>query len=367
MHSADHAGSDPRRVNPVVERLAAYGWRLLVVSAVAVGLVWLLGQLWVPVMALTVALFLARILDAPARWLRGRGLPASAASFVSLIALLGLIALFVWLIVPSVAEEFSSLGTTVSEGLDNVEEWLITDAPGHISQADIDKTRHDVGESVGNVLRSSGGTIISGTVVAAELLTGLVLALVTTFFVMKDGSRFQSWALERLPAQRREPARRMGGRAWQTLGGYLRGSATLGVLEGIIIGVTMAIVGAPLAIPVAVLTFAAAFIPMVGAVVAGVVAVLVTLATAGFGAAVIVAVVALLVQQFDNDLLSPLVFGRALELHPLVILFSIVAGGALFGFAGTVLAVPVTAVVVNVLAEAGVGQVPDESAADEGG
>src|SRR5690606_18257816 len=133
------------------------------------------------------------------------------------------------------------------------------------------------------------------------------------------------WVLERLPEDRREPVRRMGVSAWQTIGGYLRGSATLGVLEGTIIAITMAIVGAPLAIPVGVLTFAAAFIPMVGAVIAGVVAVLVTLATAGFGAAVIVAVVALLVQQFDNDLLSPLVFGRALQLHPLVVLFSIVA------------------------------------------
>lgn len=347
MHSGDPVEHDPRRVNPMVERLAAYGWRLLVVAAVAVGLLWLLGQLWVPVMALTVALFLARVLDAPARWLRGRGLPRSAAALCSLVALLGLIGLSVWLIVPAVAEEFSTLGSTISQGLDNVEEWLVTDAPGHISQADIDKTRHDFGEAAGNALRSSGGTIVSGTVVAAELLTGLVLALVTTFFVMKDGPRFQSWVLDRLPEGRREPVRRMGASAWQTIGGYLRGSATLGALEGTIIAVTMAIVGAPLAIPVGVLTFAAAFIPMVGAVIAGVVAVLVTLATAGFGAAVIVAIVALLVQQFDNDLLSPLVFGRTLQLHPLVVLFSIVAGGALFGFAGTVLAVPVTAVVMN--------------------
>jgi predicted PurR-regulated permease PerM len=68
--------------------------------------------------------------------------------------------------------------------------------------------------------------------------------------------------------------------------------------------------------------------------------------------ALIVAGVALGVQQLDNDLLAPLIYGRALKLHPLVVLFSIVAGGALLGFAGTVLAVPVTAVIINMLAEA---------------
>ena len=113
--------------------------------------------------------------------------------------------------------------------------------------------------------------------------------------------------------------------------------------------------GADLVVPVVVLTFAAAFVPFVGAIVAGVVATLVALATAGFGGAIIVAIVAVAVQQLDNDLLAPVVYGRALALHPLVVLFSIVAGGALIGFAGTVLAVPVTAVAVNVAAEAGIG------------
>ena len=65
----------------------------------------------------------------------------------------------------------------------------------------------------------------------------------------------------------------------------------------------------------------------------------------------IVLVVAVLVQQFDNDLLAPFVFGKNLELHPLVVLGAIVAGSTLFGAFGAVLAVPVTAMVINVAAE----------------
>jgi len=97
-----------------------------------------------------------------------------------------------------------------------------------------------------------------------------------------------------------------------------------------------------------ILTFLAAFVPILGAVIAGVTAVLVGLVTGGVATAVIVAVVALAVQQLDNDILAPWIYGRALALHPVVILVSVVVGGALFGIYGTLLAVPVVAVAVNV-------------------
>ena len=87
-------------------------------------------------------------------------------------------------------------------------------------------------------------------------------------------------------------------------------------------------------------------------VVAGAVAILVTLATSGVADAVVVAAVALVVQQLDNDVLAPVIYGRSLQLHPLAVLFALVGGGALFGFAGTVLAVPITAIAVNMVAEA---------------
>jgi predicted PurR-regulated permease PerM len=155
----------------------------------------------------------------------------------------------------------------------------------------------------------------------------------------------------RFPDHRRDLTVRIGARAWRTLGGYLKGSATLGVIEGFVIGTTVWLVGGSLAIPVGVITFFAAFLPFLGAIVAGIVAILVTLVTSGVGGAIVVAVVALLVQQLDNDLLAPWVFGKNLELHPLIVLFAITAGGTLFGVFGAFLAVPVSAVLINIVAE----------------
>ena len=81
---------------------------------------------------------------------------------------------------------------------------------------------------------------------------------------------------------------------------------------------------------------------------AGVVAVLVTLVSAGGSQALVVAVVALVVQQLDNDFLAPLIYGRMVSLHPVVVLLALTAGGTLAGIVGAFVAVPTAAVAVAV-------------------
>jgi predicted PurR-regulated permease PerM len=345
-------------VHPTFDRLAAYGWRSLVLAAVGLGLLWLLGRLWVIVLALVVALYIVRILDVPATWLRGRGLPPAIAALLCLAGFLGGLYLIGALLAPIVADQFESLSPTLSDAVEDVERWLVEDSPFELDKEEIDDLRQQAGDAIGTALRSSSGSLVSGALVAFEAITGVLLALVTTFFLLKDAPRFQQWFLRRLPAHRRPLGAQLGRRAWVTLGGYLKGVALLGSIEAAIIGITVAVVGGELAWPVALVTFAAAFVPIVGAIVAGAIAVLVTLATAGTGPALVVTVVAIGVQQLDNDLLAPVVYGRSLQLHPLVVLFAVVGGGALFGFAGTVLAVPVTAVIVNVVVEARAATTP---------
>jgi len=338
-------------VHPVVARGGAYAWRLIGIGIVGWAALQLLTALWVLVLTASVALLLGRALDPVANVLRRRGLRPALVAITTLVGFLLVLAGIGALLVPAIVDEFSDLGPTLEESIDDLEDWLVDDSPFDVSRQDIREFRDTAGERVRDALESQGGTVVSGTVVAFEVITGLVLALITTFFVLKDGDRFGRWLLTFLPGERRPLARRLAAKSWQTLGGYLRGSATLGVIEGIIIGTTVWIVGGALAVPVAVITFFAAFLPFAGAVLAGAVAVLVTLVSAGVTPAVIVLVVAVLVQQLDNDFLAPIVFGRNLELHPLVVLGAIVAGTTLFGAFGAVLAVPVTAVVINVAAE----------------
>jgi predicted PurR-regulated permease PerM len=365
----DDTPQDNPGVYPVVARLGAYSWWLIGMGIVLLAVLWLMAQLWVLVLAAAVAAFLSRALDPPARYLRARGLPRALVAASVLIGFILVLAGIVALLVPSIANEFEDLGPTIEDAIDDVENWLVEDSPFDVSRQDVQDFRDEADERVGDILESQSGTLISGTILVFEVFAGIVLALVTTFFILKDGDRFGDWFVARFPHHRRDLANRLGARAWRTLGGYLRGSATLGLIEGTIIGTTVWLVGGSLAIPVAVITFFAAFIPFAGALIAGVIAILVTLVTAGFGGAVVVAIVALVVQQLDNDFLAPWVFGKNLELHPLIVLVAITAGGTLFGAFGAFLGVPVSAVLINLLAESRVapeGLVVDGPAGEPG-
>ncbi len=140
-----------------------------------------------------------------------------------------------------------------------------------------------------------------------------------------------------------------GRRAWTTLGGFVRGTAIVAAVDAVLIGTAVAVLGVPFALPLAALTFAGAFLPIVGAVVAGAIAVLVALATQGVVTALILLGVVVLVQQVEGDVLQPIVLGRAVSLHPVVILLAVAGGAALGGIVGAFLAVPVVAVASAVM------------------
>lgn len=338
-------------VDPRVRVAAAYSWRLLAIAAVALGLLWLLGQLLIVVLPVVVALLVTRAVLRPAEWLEGRGAPTGIAAALTLGAFILIIAGLIAGVGASVASEFDELGTTVSEGIDDVETWLVEDSPFDIDAARLEDLRDQAGSRLSSVASSSGGVVASSTMIAVEFVAGSLLALIITFFLLKDRTTFVRLGLSTVRPERRPTLRALGERAWSTLGGYLRGVAMLGIVEAMIIGAAVWIVGGRLVAAIVVVTLLGAFVPIVGAVVAGIIAVLVTLVTAGTTPAIIVAVVAIVVQQLDNDVLAPVIYGRSLQLHPLVILLGIASGSALFGVVGALLAVPVLSVILNVIDE----------------
>ena len=350
-----------RKVHPTVVWLSSYAWRLLVLAAALVAILWLLGQIRVTMLAIVLATLLSRALLPVGDVLRRRGLPPALAAAIAVLGFLFTFGSALALIGVAVANEAEDIGPTVSAAIDDVEEWVVEDSPFPVEQEDVDRLRKSVTSGAGDAVSSAGGGIASGVFIAFETVFALFLGLVLTFFMVKDGRRFASYLVTLFPDERQDVTRRMAKRGWDTVGGYLRGAATLGIVEGVVIAITLRLVGAELAVPMGALTFIGAFIPFLGAIAAGVLAVLVALATAGLPGAVIVAVVAFVVQQLDNDLLAPIVYGRALSLHPVVVLLAITAGGGLFGLAGSFLAVPVTAVIINVIAESRNG---DEAADD---
>lgn len=339
----------PPRINPTIDKLAGYSWRLLLIAAAGLAAVALVVRLRLVLFPIIIATFLAVVLVPIAQVFRSRGVPKLAATALTFLFFFGALVGIFALIVPTVADEIGDVGPTIAEATDAIEGWLIDEVG--ISARQIEEWRDQASVAIRRSLAGSTDAVVDGAVLVGETFAGLLLALFLAFFMVKDGARFQAFLLRNLPADQRPLARRLGARGWRTLGGYLRGSAMLGIVEGIIIGLAMAITGASLVPAVMTITFFAAFVPFIGAIVAGVLAVAVTFVTAGTGPALVVAIVAFAVQQLDNDLLAPIVFGKALELHPVTILLGVATGAALGGLGAAVLAVPVVALGSNLISE----------------
>jgi putative heme transporter len=327
---------------------AAYSWRFLVVVAAVTLIVYILVTLRLIVLPVFIALLLCTLLVPVAERLRRMGLPSLLATWVTMLLSIGLIALLVFFMAPQIADELDDLGRDVRRGTEDVVAWL-TQGPLDLQRAEIDRYIDRISEQ----LRASQSSLVSGALKGAylfvELVAGLLLTLVLTFFFVKDGERISKAFVGLFPRERRDGVREVAGRAWQTLGAYIRGTAIVGLVDAAAIGLALVILGVPLVLPLVVITFFGAFFPLVGAVVAGTFAALVALVTEGFVAAAIVAAVTLVVQQVEGDVLQPIVLGRAVQLHPLVILLSLTAGAIVAGIAGAFLAVPVAAVLAVVV------------------
>jgi putative heme transporter len=331
-------------VPPALARLAAWSWRLLVVGAAAGLVLYLLILLKVVVIPVIVALFLATLLVPLVQWLEARGwphLPAVLAVFLgALLVLAAIVAGFV----PLIGNELGTLGNRVDQGINEVQDFIAS-RPFGLSEADLnrylDQARQQLRENSSGITRGA----VRGATLLGEVVTGLILTLFLTFFFVKDSERFTRWILDFAGESRSGHLREVGRRSATAVSGYLRGQATVGLVDGVFIGIGLAVVGVPLVVPLAFLTFVAAFLPLVGAFVAGALAALVALVTKGFTAALIVIGITVLVQQLEGHLLAPLLLGRAVALHPVVIILALAAGGILGGIVGAFLAVPIAAVV----------------------
>ncbi|MDP9453252.1 MAG: AI-2E family transporter [Actinomycetota bacterium] len=336
--------------HPSLDRAAQLTWRVLVVAAGVVVAVVALARLRILVLPVIIALLLSTVLVPPVRVLQRVGVPRLVGTWVLLLGSLGALGGLAYLVAPSVADEFADLGPTVSEGVERVETWLV-DGPLGLSREQIDRYSTQIAEQA----RASGSRIASGVlagaILAGEVVAGLLLTLVLVFFFVKDGDRICRFGLDQVRPQHHELVKALGRRVWAAGGGYVRGTALVALADAVIIGVGLLLIGVPLVLPLMLLVFFGAFFPLIGAVLAGTVAVLVALVSGGGGDALLTLGVVVVVQQVEGDVLAPLVLGRAVRLHPIVILVALTGGAVVGGLIGAFLSVPLAAVGVAVGSE----------------
>lgn len=321
-------------------RVGTRSLQVLAVLAVVAVLVLVVTQLTLVVIPVLIALVLAAAISPLVSFLRRKGLPSLLATWIALVALVALLSGILWLVVSAVVNQWEDLRDQALDGVDELQVYL-QNLPFEITEEQIQSAR----DSITGLLQSDavGSGAIAGVSQTVDFVAGFFIMIVVLFFFLKDGPQIWEFLLRPFDGRRYERGKRIGDGTVRTLGGYIRGTAIVAAVDAVAIGIGLAIVGVPLVIPLSVLVFLLAFIPLVGATVAGILAALVALVAVGPVEALIVVGIVIVVNQLEGDFLQPIVMGRTLSLHPLVILFALTAGTVLAGLTGAVLAVPIAA------------------------
>lgn len=314
--------------------------QVLLLLVVIVAIVYSTIQLKLIVIPLLLSLILAAAVSPLVR-LFAKVMPRALAAAIALLIGVLVFGGIVTLIVFSIRSQYDNLRDSVLDGIDQVVDF-VNNGPIPIEPQQIEDAQASVLDFVQSSAFTSGA--ISGASTALELITGTVLALFILFYFLKDGPQIFAFLIRPLQPEAHAKANRAGARAVGVLGGYIRGTAIVALVDSIFIGAALLWFQVPLAVPLIILTFVGAFIPIVGATAAGVLAALVTLVTVDLPAAIVVTIVVVVVQQIEGNVLQPLVLGKSLSLHGLVVLLVLTGGTILGGIVGTLLSVPLTAV-----------------------
>ncbi|WP_051470555.1 AI-2E family transporter [Arthrobacter sp. 35/47] len=313
---------------------------LLLIAALVVSVYGLI-QVRLVVIPLLLALILAAAISPLVNMLRRNGWPGALATAFAFFLLLGVLGGVVTGIVFAVRGQFDELVSSANEGFDQVYDFIRT-GPLPVDEAQIQEARQALVDFATSA--TAGSTALSGLTAAGTFITGALLMAVILFFFLKDGDRIWAFMLRGFKGERLRKARQVGFRSLEVLGGYVRGTAIIALVDSIFIGLALFILGVPLALPLAVIVFVGAFVPLVGATVAGALAALVALVANGPFVALMVILAVVVVNQLEGNFLQPVVMGRSLSIHPLVILLALTAGTILAGIIGAILSVPVAAV-----------------------
>jgi predicted PurR-regulated permease PerM len=321
----------------------AWAWRILLLVAALVAVLWVMAKLKLVVVPLLIAILLSALLSPLVSMLRRMGLPRSLATTIVMIAGIAAVVGTLTLVINEFVAGAPELSRNAASGVGTIQDWL-KNGPLSLSQTQLDS----IFTGVRNWFTDNRGTLTSGALdigsTLGHVLAGIFLVLFATFFFLRDGRRISRFLIALLPHGARE---RMAGAAdvgWSTLVSYVRATVLVAFIDAVGIGLALLILRVPFALPLAALVFLGAFIPIVGATLSGAVAVLVALVDRGPVIALIVLAAVIAVQQLEGHVLQPLIMGRAVAIHPLAVIVAIAAGVVLAGIVGALIAVPIVAV-----------------------
>jgi putative heme transporter len=323
--------------------LGGMAWLLVGVTALLVGAIWLLGLINAIAAPVLTATIIAAVLS-PLVGRLSRHMARGAAAAVVFVSVLALAIGIAVLVIAGIASQFDSLQGNLRGAVDKLQSAL-QDAGASTDKAQ--RAGDDASSTVSSAFHALIHGLGTGITALASVAVFLSFMLLSLFFLLKDGPTIRAWAEGHMGVPS-SVARTVTGRTLGALRGYFAGVTVVAAFNAVVIGLGALVLGVEQVFAIALINFFAAYVPYLGAWSAGAFTVLVALGSEGTGAAVAMAVIALLANGALQQLVQPIAFGTALGIHPLAVLIVTIAGGALFGTIGLVLAAPLTSAAVHV-------------------
>jgi len=333
---ADAPGLTPPRANDHPSKVLASDVLkiLFIAAAFAAGcaLIIVLAPLLLSVL---VAAFLAVAADPAVRFFQRRGLGRTPAvlAFTTclLVVLVGALAIFV----PPLVSQGTTLAQDAPGYVDDVRDTKLFrdldrkyDVVDKGSQA-VEKLPKQVGSQLGTVI----GTVFAGIFGAVTIIFLMVLLLL-------GGGEIAGGIVRIVPAIAERRWWRLIIASYQSVSGYVIGTALVAVIAGSVVVVTGFALGLPSVLPLALWMALLDVVPLVGALVGSLPAVAVAFLAGGTTEGIIMMVVLFAYQQLENIVVQPAILGKVVSLSPVIVFISILAGGQLLGITGALLAIP---------------------------
>jgi predicted PurR-regulated permease PerM len=321
---------------------------VILVAGIGLRVLWVTRDvlIWV-----AIALFLAMALNPAVEWLRSHGIRrrGTAVGIVFVSAVLAVIAVGA-LFVPTLVREVNDFAQAVPGYVDD-----LTKGRGRLGFLERD---YQIVEKVREAIEKSGASGVLGLSSTALSVTksiiNAVVAVVTisflTLFMLLEGPTWVERLYSLLPETSQPRWRNVGQQIYQTVGGYVTGNLAISFVAGISSTAVLLVLGVPYAVALGLLVAILDLIPLAGATIAAVI-----VSTVGFlhsvTAGIVLIVFFIVYQQFENQVLQPLVYGRTVQLSPLIVLIAVLMGAKLAGVIGALGAIPVAGAIQVIIVD----------------
>lgn len=320
----------------------------LLAAATIAGLVagfWVLQRLQGLLTVLLVSLFLAFAIEPAVNWLAARGIKRGLATGVVFLGLSLIMVAFAWTLGALLVNQVTTLVQNAPEYADQVVDWFNQTFNQDISGTDIQKYATEWSDKLeGYLVGLAENAWGIGTAAIGALFQALGVVLFTYYFAA-DGPRFRNAVCSLLPPAKQRHVLRAWDIAVEKTGGYIYSRGLLALCSTVAHYVALRVLDVPSAFALALwVGVVSQFIPTVGTYLAGALPVIVALVDSPATALWILGFI-VLYQQFENYVLQPRITATTLDMHPAVAFGAVIAGAALLGATGAILAIPVTATV----------------------